>query len=72
MASNLGVASHKSVQCSICQKKFSRTDHLKRHQLRREILSLFNMFLERNDQVMSGAENKSRFRGEAIFMRFLQ
>lgn len=26
----------KSVQCSVCNKKFSRTDHLKRHQLRRK------------------------------------
>lgn len=26
----------KAVQCSVCNKKFSRTDHLKRHQLRRK------------------------------------
>jgi hypothetical protein len=36
MPSSLEVTTPKSVTCSICQKKFSRTDHLKRHQLRRE------------------------------------
>lgn len=29
-------AGAKNVTCSICQEKFSRKDHLKRHQLRRE------------------------------------
>jgi hypothetical protein len=36
MPSSLEVTTPKSVTCTICQKKFSRTDHLKRHQLRRE------------------------------------
>ncbi|PMD54151.1 putative C2H2 finger domain protein [Hyaloscypha bicolor E] len=31
---NMDGPTTKSVQCSICNKRFSRTDHLKRHQLR--------------------------------------
>ncbi|CZT10969.1 uncharacterized protein RCO7_11021 [Rhynchosporium graminicola] len=30
----------KGVQCSVCEKKFSRTDHLKRHQLRLTIFEI--------------------------------
>lgn len=32
-------ATARSVTCPICDKKFSRTDHLKRHHLRRKALS---------------------------------
>ena len=60
----------KGVQCSVCGKRFSRTDHLKRHQLRRKRLNYDLLIC--NWSVLNCAESRSRFRGQTLFLYLLQ
>lgn len=75
MASVTAGNSPRKVTCDICQKKFSRTDHLKRHQLRRKssvLLACRMLGEETTYGIRTILMFENRFRDKAICLYILQ
>lgn len=60
----------KNFRCNICQRGFTRIDHLKRHHLRREYLFLC-FFVSSCQVALEDDLTNRRFWREALFMHFL-